>query len=351
MSLPHLDRSGRPTLRTVAELAGVHVSTASRALSSSPQAKERAGSTRTVARIREIADRVGFEPNPHGAGLRTSRSSLIGVLVPRLSDVVLATIYEGIEDRARSLGYQTFVANGRDQPEIRRAGLEMLLARRIDGLIIGDAHGEEDELLRFLGSRGTAFVLTNRRSGAHPSVTCDDHLGGRLAAEHLIGLGHENLAVVAGEPYASTGRDRTAGFLEVCAERGIEISPDRVVHSPFDVEGGSRAAARILAAPAPPTALFVVNDFAAIGAMGAARAAGRRVGADLAIVGYNDLPLASQLPVPLTTVSSPMHEMGSRAAQMLGDLIDGKAVKSERLAPALHARESSTGVHSAAEER
>lgn len=344
MSLPHLDRSGRPTLRTVAALAGVHVSTASRALSDSPRANERSGSERTVARIREIADQVGFERNPHGAGLRTSRSRLIGVLVPRLSDVVLATIYEGIEDRARSLGYQTFVANGRDQPEIRRVRLEMLLARRVDGLILGDAHGEADELLESLGARGTTFVLTNRHSGAHPSVTCDDYLGGRLAAEHLIDLGHDDVAVVAGEPYASTGRDRTAGFLDVCAERGIHVPPERVVHSRFDVEGGRRGAAELLAAPAPPTALFVVNDFAAIGAMGAARTAGRSVGSDLAIVGYNDTPLVSQLPVPLTSVASPMHEMGSRAAQMLSDLIDGKPVESERLAPTLHARESSTGV-------
>ncbi|OZM76814.1 LacI family DNA-binding transcriptional regulator [Pseudonocardia sp. MH-G8] len=340
MSLPHLDRSGRPTLRTVAELAGVHVSTASRALSSSPTINERSGSARTIARIREIADRVGFERNPHGAGLRTSRSSLMGVLVPRLSDVVLATIYEGIEDRARSLGYQTFVANGHDQPQVRRARLEMLLARRVDGLILGDAHGDDDELLESLGLRGVTFVLTNRHSGAHPSVTCDDYLGGRLAAEHLVDLGHEDLAVAAGEPYASTGRDRTRGFLDVCAERGVEVPAARVVHSPFDVEGGRRAAAALLASPKPPTGLFVVNDFAAIGAMGAAREAGRTVGKDLAIVGYNDIPLVSQLPVPLTSVSSPMHEMGVRAAQMLSDVIDGKTVESQRLPPSLKARES-----------
>jgi LacI family transcriptional regulator len=343
MSMPHVDRSGRPTLRTVATLAGVHISTASRALSRSRSANERSGSRETIARIRAIANEVGFERNPHGAGLRTSRSNLIGVLVPWLSDLVLATIYEGIEERARDLGYQTFVANGHDRMEIRRAGVEMLLAHRVDGLILGDAHSDDDDLLTSLTKRGVAFVLTNRHSGGHPSVTCDDYRGGRLAAEHLLELGHENLAVVAGQPYASTGRDRTAGFLDVCSERGISIPTERIVHSPFDVEGGRLATARILALPNPSTGLFVVNDFAAIGAMGAARAAGRTVGADLAIVGYNDIPLARQLPIPLTSVASPMRAMGTQAAQMLSDLLAGEGAESRRLAPTLIARESSTG--------
>ncbi|GEL25553.1 LacI family transcriptional regulator [Pseudonocardia sulfidoxydans NBRC 16205] len=344
MSLPHLDRSGRPTLRTVAELAGVHVSTVSRALSDSPSANERSGSQRTIARIREIAAEVGFERNPHGSGLRTSRSSLLGVLVPRLSDVVLATIYEGIEDSARARGYQTFVVNGRDEPAIRRERLQMLLARRVDGIVLGDAHGDADELAATLAERGTPFVLTNRHSAAHVSVTCDDLLGGRLAAEHLLDLGHTALAVVAGEPYASTGRDRTAGFLQVCAERGVEVPPERIVHAQFDVDGGRGAAGALLASPAPPTGMFVVNDFAAIGAMGAARAAGLTVGTDVAIVGYNDIPLASQLPVPLTSVASPMHEMGVRAAETLIAAIDGRPVESLRLPPTLSVRESSTGV-------
>nr|WP_062398691.1 substrate-binding domain-containing protein [Pseudonocardia sp. AL041005-10] len=343
MPLPHLDRTGRPTLRTVAELAGVHISTASRALSDSPRANERSGSAGTIARIREIAEEIGFERNPHGASLRTSESRLFGVLVPRLSDVVLATIYEGIEDRSRELGYQTFVANGRDSPEIRKSALEMLLARRVDGLILGDAQSDDDPLIRSLVDRGVAFVLTNRRSGDHPSVTCDDYAGGRLAADHLLDLGHVAPAVVAGEPYASTGRDRTRGFLDRCRERGVEVPGDRLVHSAFDVAGGHHAAAELLSRPIPPTALFVVNDFAAIGAMGAAREAGRVVGRDLAIVGYNDIPLVRELPVPLTSVASPMYRMGSRAAQMLRDILAGETVGSETMAPALCIRESTMG--------
>jgi LacI family transcriptional regulator len=341
VTLPHLDGSGRPTLRTVAALAGVHVSTASRALSRSGAAEARAGSRTTVARIHAIADEIGFERNPYAAGLRTSRSRVVGVLVPRLTDVVLATIYEGIDERARELDYQAFVVNGRDRPAERRAALELLLARRVDGVVIGDARREDDDLLDVLAQRDVPFVLANRRSGGHPSVTCDDRAGGALAAEHLLGVGHTELAVVAGEPYASTGHERAAGFAATCAGAGHPLPEHRVVHSAFDVAGGHRAAASLLAGDAPaPTALFVVNDFAAIGAMGAVTAAGLRVGPDVAVVGYNDIPVAAELPVALTSVASPMRRMGERAAEMLVDRIEGRPVAAELLAPTLHARAS-----------
>ncbi|GAA4907788.1 LacI family transcriptional regulator [Actinomycetospora succinea] len=339
MTLPHLDGSGRPTLRTIAALAGVHVSTASRALSKSEAAGARAGSRTTVARIHEIADEIGFERNPYAAGLRTRRSQLVGVLVPRLTDVVLATIYEGIDERARELTYQAFVVNGRDRPDERRAALEMLLARRVDGVVIGDARRDGDDLLDTLAARDVPFVLTNRRSGEHPSVTCDDHAGGVLAAEHLLALGHTDVAVVAGEPYASTGHERTAGFAATYAAAGHPLPAHRIVPSAFDVGGGHRATASLLAGD-PPSAVFVVNDFAAIGAMGAVTAAGLRVGADVAVVGYNDIPVAAELPVALTSVSSPMRRMGARAAELLIDRIEGRPVAAELLAPTLHVRAS-----------
>lgn len=344
MTLPHLDGSGRPTLRTVAALAGVHVSTASRALSRSAAVGTRAGSRTTVARIHAIADEIGFERNPYAAGLRTSRSRLVGVLVPRLTDVVLATIYEGIDERARELEYQAFVVNGRDRPAERRAALELLLARRVDGVVIGDARRDTDDLLDVLAERDVPFVLTNRRSGDHPSVTCDDHAGGVLAAEHLLALGHTDLAVVAGEPYASTGHERAAGFVATCAAAGRPLPAHRIVHSAFDVDGGHRATAALLDGARPvPSALFVVNDFAAIGAMGAVTAAGLRVGADVAVVGYNDIPVAAQLPVALTSVASPMRRMGECAAELLVDRIEGRPVAAELLTPTLRARASTLG--------
>lgn len=327
------------TLRMLADRLGLHVSTVSRALHAKPEEGRRAASGATIERIRSLADELGYQPNPHATSLRTQRSNLVGVLVPRLSDMVLATIYEGIEEAASESGLSTFVTNTRDIPTVQRERTEMVLARRVDGMIFGDAY-EDGLFLDEIAARGVPFVLVSRRAGRHTSVTCDDVLGGRLAADHLLERGHRRLAVVAGEPFASTGIDRTKGFVERCAEAGVEVD---VVHSAFDASGGHSAVERILAPGAgpAPTAIFAVNDFAAIGAMGALRDRGLHVGRDLALVGFNDTPLAAELPVTLTSVRSPMHAMGRRGIQLLTDLIAGLPAESELLAPTLVPRASS----------
>jgi LacI family transcriptional regulator, galactose operon repressor len=335
-----IGKHGRPpTLRMIADELGLHVTTVSRVLNGSRAVAESAASADNVARIRRVAQRLGYQPNPHAIGLRTQRSGLVGVMVPRLSDLVLATIYEGIEDAANRHGLATFVTNSHDRPELRRARTTMMLTRRVDGMIFGDA----DFNARFvdeLAEREVPFVLVSRHAGNHPAVTCDDYLGGRLVAAHLAERGHTEVAVVAGEPYASTGLDRTRGFVEGMAEHGVTVPAERVIRSRFDAEGGRAAAERILCTSVP-SAIFAVNDFAAIGVLGALRERGLRPGSDVAVVGYNDTPLAMNLPIPLTTVRSPMFRMGQRSVDLLVELIGGHRPASERLAPELIVRASS----------
>jgi len=339
--LPHVDQNGRATLRTVAELAGVSPSTVSRVLHPGAKTVGRRAAVATISRIRQVAQDVGYVPNPHAASLRTQRSDLIGVVVPRLSDIVLALIYEGIDSAANERGFGTFVANSNDDPETQRARCSMMLNRRVDGLILGDARADVG-LVDELRARKVPYVLTNRHVDGHPAVTCDDVLGGRLAAEHLLVCGHTRVAVVAGAPYASTGIDRTQGFLATFAAAGRPVPDELIVHSPFDVPGGRRATEVLLARTPAPTAIFAVNDFNAIGALGAIRDSGRVPGEEIAVVGFNDVPLAAELPIPLTTVRSPMHRMGYRAVELLMQRLDGKPVRSERLAPELVVRASTT---------
>lgn len=337
---PHLDQFGRPTLRTIAELAGVSASTVSRVLHPGKATVGRKTAEATTQRILAAAEQVDYVPNPHAASLRTQRSFLVGVLVPQLADLVLALIYEGVEAAATDLGYGTFVTNTHDDPATQTNRAEMMINRRVDGLVLGDARADHG-LADALRARGVAYVLTNRRVAGHPSVTGDDHLGGRLVAEHLLELGHTRVAVAAGAAYASTGIDRTAGFTEVFADAGHPVPPELVVNSPFDVTGGRAAAEQLLATRPDLTAIFAVNDFAAIGAMGAIRDSGRRPGPDVALVGYNDVPMAAQLPVAMTTVRSPMREMGYGAVEMLMQRMDGQEVEPVLLAPELMVRESS----------
>jgi LacI family transcriptional regulator len=338
--LPFVDAAGRVTLRTIAALSDVHVTTVSRVLNPAARSGSRAASLKTSERIRRLARELGYVPNPHATSLRTQQSNLVGVLAPRLSDVVFAMIYEGLDEAAGTRGLHTFVTNSRDDPQQRRDKAEMLLGRHVDGLVIGDAAADA-QFVDELHGRGVPFVLVSRHAGAHPSVTCDDYLGGRLAAEHLLELGHERPAVIAGEPFASTGIDRTAGFTDRYAEAGLAMPETWVCHSHFDVQGGRSAAAELLKNGARPTAVFAVNDFAAIGALGPLREAGLHVGQDVALVGFNDIPLAAELPLPLTSVHSEMHEMGRQAVDLLVERLAGRPAESRRLRPWLVVRESS----------
>jgi LacI family transcriptional regulator len=334
----------RPTLRDIAEEAGVSISTASRVL-----ARARTGPPRSAAakRVVAIAERLGYQPDLHAASLRTRRTRMLGVLVPRLTDIVLSTIYEGLDSTAESLGYQTVVANTFDRSEEQRRRAEMLLARRVDGLILGDAR-IEDAYLDELAARHVPFALVSRSHPPYDSVTCDDLAGGRLVGDHLADLGHRRIGIIAGEPHATTGRDRTQGCLEVLRRRGIDVPSSWIVHSTFDAHGGHAAAHRLMQGSTAPTAIFAVNDMTAIGAVGALRDLGHRAGTDVAVVGFNDISIAAQLPVPLTSVRSPLTEMGAEAARLLVDRLQlsgpgatERAPVQLRMAPRLFVRASS----------
>lgn len=300
------------TLAIVARHAQVHVSTVSRALSEDPAGV----GTDTVRRVRELATVLGYRRDVGAAGLRTGNSRLIGVLVPRLTDLVLATIYESIDAAAGAAGYGTVVANTLDDPEHRRVRLDAMLSRRIDGVIIGDSH-LGDTAAHELQARGVPYVLVMRTLEGHLSVTTDDYRGGQLAAEHLLGLGHRRVGVIAGDQLASTGRERTLGFRRTFEAAGYPLPESFVVASAFSTPSGFAAGAELMKLPEPPTAIFAVHDLLALGAMGAIRDAGNRVGEGVALIGYNDLDLAATLPVPLTSIRSDLTAMGTLSVDAL----------------------------------
>jgi LacI family transcriptional regulator len=328
------------TLRTIADAAGVHVSTVSRALrrAAAPGGQVSAAD----ARIMALAKELRYMPNPNAASLTTNRSTALGVLVPHLTDIVLSLVYDAIEGAANSAGYETFVANTHDEPAEQVRRFELLLGRRVDGLILGDAHLDGTNLAE-LERRKVRFVLVSRRSPGYLSVCGDDYRGGRQIGEHLAGLGHTEVGIVAGPPWASTSVDRVAGCVHALAEAGITVPPSNIVELGFDAKHGHEGAEQLLALRRPPTAIFAVNDFSAIGAIGALRERGLRPGRDVAVAGYNDISVAGELMVPLTTVRSPVQEMGVRAVQTLLAVLHGLPTSSTTLATELVVRESTRG--------
>ncbi|MGO1183258.1 MAG: LacI family DNA-binding transcriptional regulator [Micrococcaceae bacterium] len=318
------------TLKALAEELGLNASTVSRVLNNPDTADARWASPETAQRILELARERGYSKNPYAASLRTAKSRMIGVVVPRLQDFVLATIYEGIDEAATERDYFTVVANSLDDQEAQRIKVEKLLDRRVDGLILGDALFE-DPYLDDLKERGIPFVLVNRRSPGHVSVTCNDYEGGRIAAQHFLATGRRSFGVIAGDLRASTARDRLAGFRAALEEAGHTLPERQVVPGGFDADAGRAAAEELMDRGPLPDAVFAANDFSAIGAIGAFTQRGVRIPEDLALIGFNDTPLAPA--VNLTTVRSPMHEMGRGGLLTLLDLLAQREVTSQQLAP------------------
>ncbi|MEJ7138945.1 LacI family DNA-binding transcriptional regulator [Amphibiibacter pelophylacis] len=317
------------TLAEIARAVGLHVSTVSRVLNSSEAEAVQAASADSVQRIRKVAEAMGYRPNQLARSLKSQRTRLAGVLMPGVTDHVLAQIYEAIEIEGTAHGYESIVANTHDRPELQERRSLLLLDRRVDGLILGDVphHGGYAHALH---ERRVPFVLVSRHAGDFPCVVADDYGGGRAMAHHFADLGHRDVAVLAGRPWASTGIERTRGFVAGMAERGVTLLPERIVATDFTNESGYQVSRELLRRDPAITALFATNDFDALGVYGAAHELGRAPGEDLALGGFNNIAITAHLGVPMTTIDSPRQQMGQRAMRMLIDLIKGRS-NGERL--------------------
>lgn len=333
-----MPESGRPkpTLKSIAAAAGVHPSTASRALSQQPGSRIPPA---TIERVRRAAEELGYQVDPWARSLRTGRSMLLGLGIPRITDVVLAQMFEAAQERARQHGYETITVTSFDRPDEEASSARSLLERRVDGVVLATAR-LNDESLDMFKAQGCPIVLLNRSSGDHPVVRGDDELGGYLATDHLLGLGHRRIGHVAGPSNVSTGVGRLAGYKRALAEHGVPFEPALVRPGQFDATSAMRATEELLALPERPTAIFAINDMSALGAMAVAQRHGLRVPDDIAIVGYNDSEVSRLLPIPMTTVRYPLAEMGERAVDLLVALLAGEDVQSVVMTPELVVRAS-----------
>ncbi|KQZ85192.1 LacI family transcriptional regulator [Microbacterium sp. Root166] len=300
------------TLRDVAEAAGVSISTVSRILDDRTPSSRSA----TADRVRQTADSLGYRRNAAASGLRRGATGTIGVLVPRLTDTVMALMFEAIERVARSRGYFAVVATAGDEPDDERRATETLLDRGVDAVMLATAR-LDDTLPASLRERGIPHVLVLRTDGVSPSSLGDDEMGGYLAVRHLVDLGHREIAVVTGPDFTSSARSRLAGARRAAAEARLELDARRVVSGGYGVDDGVIAGELLFGQPSPPTAIFAANDNIALGVVSAAGNAGLTIGEDVSIVGYNDIPLASRLSVPLTSVRVPFDQIAATAFDLL----------------------------------
>jgi LacI family transcriptional regulator len=300
------------TLKDVALASGVSISTVSRILD------ERTPSSRseTAQRVRATADALGYRRNVNASSLRRGATGTIGVLVPRLTDTVMALMFEAVELAARSRGQFAVVATCGDEPDDERRATETLLDRGVDGLILATAR-LDDALPASLRERRIPHALVLRTDGVSPSSLGDDEAGGYLAVRHLIDLGHRDIAVITGPWFTSSARARLAGARRALDEAGVALADDDVISGGYGVDDGIAAGRDLLERGDRPTAIFAANDNIAIGVCSVAQSLGLTIGREVSVVGYNDVPLASRLPVPLTSVRTPFELIATTAMELV----------------------------------
>lgn len=306
------ERQGRITILDVAAAAGVSKSTVSRVLDERLPRSD----NETARRVRQIAADLGYFRDVSAASLRRGKTGTIGVIVPRLTDTVMAMLYEAVAQACAKRGLFAIVATTNDDPTADRAAADRLLRQGVDGLMLSTTR-DDDDMAKELAERGVNYVLTLRTDGKSLSSVGDDAFGGFLATRHLLDLGHRRIGIIAGPEYASSSRGRLEGYRRAMAEAGVAVDPAWVVPSSFDIDTGAAAAELLMSRPNPPTAIFAINDNTAIGAMSRLMQLGLSVPEDVSLVGYNDIPIVCRLPTPLTTVRVPFDQVASLALDLL----------------------------------
>jgi LacI family transcriptional regulator len=309
------------TVADIAREAGVSMMTVSRVINDKPEV-----SVATRRRILEIIDRLNYTPSGIARSLATHRSAAIGLVIPDVSNPFFADVARGAEQVAWAEGYNIFLCNTEEKPEHELAAVQSLEEKRVDGVVLF-SRLESRQLVGVL-KHLSAAVLINRQTAKKNdrnigSVRLDDELGGQLVTRHLLGRGRREIGFLAGPLTSHSGQARTKGYLRTLAEAGSK--PDSRWMRPCapTVEGGHAAARELLSAQPELSALFCFNDLVAVGALQACAELGRAVPGDLAIAGYDDIPLAALVTPPLTTCRTPRYELGAEAVRLLLNRIRG----------------------------
>jgi LacI family transcriptional regulator len=306
----------QPTLQDVADSAQVHRATASRALN---PATRHLVNAETADRVERVARSLGYRPNPIARSLKTARSASIGLVIPDLTNPLFPPIARGIEDVLGAVGYNAWIVNTDNDPEREAAAVESMRVRNVEGFVFATARLEHP-LLAEMAAAGSPMVLVNRRVSRPdiPSVTADDAAGVALAVRHLVELGHDKIAHLAGPQDLSTGVSRLRAFRQALQDHGLPDDPRRlVICSSWTETAGASALRGLLDSTVEFTAVLAGNDLLALGCYDALVERGLSCPDDVSVVGFNDMPFMDKLAPPLTTVRIPHYELGAEAARLL----------------------------------
>lgn len=308
------------TLEQIAKLAGVSRSTVSRVINDHPNVRPE-----VRERVWQVIRQVGYQPHAAARSLVTNRTQIIGLIIPQavttiFTDPFFPLLIRGIAAECNTRHYHLMLSLFSDPTEQESLYQRVLRGGYLDGVIVASTMLDDPLIPRLLQDQ-VSFVSVGR----HPDervhyVDVDNVNGAQMATEHLLRLGHRRIATVTGPLGMMAGRDRLEGYRQALEARGVPVDKALMVEGDFTEEGGRAAMRRLL--DHNPTAVFVASDTMAVGAMKAVKEAGLRLPDDIAMVSFDDLPVASIVEPPLTTVRQPIERLGSTAVDILINLIE-----------------------------
>ncbi len=318
----------RVTIKDVAARAGVSYQTVSRVINDKGEV-----SPETRRRIQAAIEALGYRPDAIARSMVKGHTHTLGCITPNLTDYTFACIIEGAKAQARERGY-FLIATSAGPEEVHSLCDEMLYSRRIDGFIVVNPHADKRHYyFEQLARRGVPVVY----SGARPrrqAISCvhvDNENGSYRATRHLIELGRTRIAMITGPQNEDCTQDRIAGYRRAHHEAGLRVFSQLIAAGDWTPVSGYAAMQAWLEANKSIDALFGQNDLMAMGAIQAARDVGRRVPDDLAVVGFDDIPLSAYYAPPLTTVRQDIFEHGRQAARLLIERVENPESSSEHI--------------------
>ena len=309
------------TMREVARRAGVSTATVSRILSSASTSRPA-----TVAAVRAAAEALDYRPSSIARSLKTRSTGTLGLIVTDVHNPFFPELVRAVEDAAWERGLRIMLCNGARDPQREADYLTLLQDRRVDGLIVAAGHVTDEYAAKLARTAVPVVIVNSERDDLEvPTIVSDNRAGGRLAAEHLLGLGHTSLAVVTGPGEGADSLERVRGALDALEQAGIARHEVPVVPGVGSPGAGGQSVGELLAGRPDITALICYNDVTAIEVIRALRAGGRRVPEQMSVIGFDDIDAAAWVEPPLTTIVQQKGEMGRWAVRRLVESITGAA--------------------------
>lgn len=309
------------TIKDIASLAEVSPATVSRFLNGQITVREE-----TRRRIEDAVLRLNYKPNYLARSLVLKETQTIGVIIPDILNPYYSSLARGIEDEAQRAGWSVVLCNSDNRPDKELSYLQVLEYKHVDGIILVSS-GRSGDHLKHILDRKLPLVLASRRVDGVDvdTVAVANTQGAYAATKHLISLGHSRIATIAGNLALSTGRERLEGYRKALSEAGIPVDERLVVTvEGFQYQGGYSAMMQLSEESPWPSALFAANDLTAIGAINAIQSRGATVPRDVAVVGFDGIPLGELIRPRLTTMSVQPYEIGKTACELLLDRVAGK---------------------------